>query len=416
MQVTPTTDVLVLGAGIVGTTLALKLQQHGHAVTLIDRDHPGAATSFGNAGLIERSAVFPYAFPRDLPTLVKYALQRSTAAHYHWQSLPALLPYLFSYWRHSSPTHYPVAIAGALPLIEHSWSEHEPLIKAANATDLVNQHGWIKVWRSAAAEKIALHQATLSREYGLRVRVLSAAELRSTEPNLSAVAQGGVHYPDSRQIQDPFDLTLAYLRLFEQRGGRFLRGDAETLRDEANSWQVSTSIGTVQAAQVAIALGPWGETLARRLGYRLQMGVKRGYHMHFDSGAAPLSHVVVDVDHGYALAPMKRGIRLTTGAEFADRDAPATPVQLDALEPIARRLLPIGARLEASPWLGARPCTADMLPVIGPAPAHPGLWFCFGHAHHGLTQAASSGRLLAEMISGHETYIDPTPYRVTRFQ
>jgi D-amino-acid dehydrogenase len=203
--------------------------------------------------------------------------------------------------------------------------------------------------------------------------------------------------------------------LFEQGGGQFLRGDAESLNSHADRWQVNTSIGQVEAPQLVIALGPWGESLARRLGYRLNMGVKRGYHMHFDSATASLSHVVVDVDHGYALAPMKKGIRLTTGAEFAYRDAPPTPVQLDTLEPIARRLLPIGARLESAPWLGARPCTADMLPIIGPAPAHRGLWFCFGHAHHGLTQAASSGRLLAEMISGRDTYIDPSPYRVDRF-
>ncbi|MBM3337605.1 MAG: FAD-binding oxidoreductase, partial [Betaproteobacteria bacterium] len=261
----------------------------------------------------------------------------------------------------------------------------------------------------------ALQQAEQSRDYGLKVRVLSAAELRIAEPNLSAVAQGGVHYPDSRQIQDPYDLTLAYLRLFEQRGGQFLRGDAASLRAEANHWRVDTSVGSVHATDAAVALGPWGASLAKRLGYRLNMGVKRGYHMHFDRAAASLSHVIVDVDHGYALAPMKKGIRLTTGAEFARRDAPPTPVQLDTLEPIARRLLPIGARLEAAPWLGARPCTADMLPIIGPVPAHRGLWFCFGHAHHGLTQAASSGRLLAEMINGKDTYIDPSPYRVDRF-
>ena len=409
------TDVLVLGAGIVGTTLAVKLQEQGLAVTLIDRAHPGAATSFGNAGLIERSAVFPYACPRDFRTLLNYALQRSTAAHYHWQALPSLLPYLAAYFHHSSAKKYPAAIAGALPLIEHSWSEHEPLITAAGATDLVNQHGWIKVWRSTRAEKIALQQAEQSRDYGLKVRVLSAAELRIAEPNLSAVAQGGVHYPDSRQIQDPYDLTLAYLRLFEQRGGQFLRGDAASLRAEADHWRVDTSVGSVHATDAAVALGPWGASLAKRLGYRLNMGVKRGYHMHFDRAAASLSHVIVDVDHGYALAPMKKGIRLTTGAEFAHRDAPPTPVQLDTLEPIARRLLPIGARLEATPWLGARPCTADMLPIIGPAPAHRGLWFCFGHAHHGLTQAASSGRLLAEMMNGKDTYIDPSPYRVDRF-
>jgi D-amino-acid dehydrogenase len=145
------------------------------------------------------------------------------------------------------------------------------------------------------------------------------------------------------------------------------------------------------------------------------MGVKRGYHMHFDSSTASLSHVVVDVDNGYALAPMKKGIRLTTGAEFARRDAPSTPVQLETLEPIARRLLPIGARLEASPWLGARPCTADMLPVIGPAPRHPGLWFNFGHAHQGFTMGPVTGRLLAEMVSGEPPCADPAPYSPWRF-
>ena len=408
-------DVLVLGAGIVGVTLALKLQEHGHGVVLVDRGEPGAATSFGNAGLIERSSVFPYAFPRDLHTLLAYALQQKPAAHYHWQALPSLLPWLGAYWHHSSPRQYPAAIAGALPLIEHSWSEHAPLIEAAGASSLVNQHGWIKVWRTAESEEASLLQAEQSRPYGLDVRVLSQSELHEKEPGLSADVKGGVHYPDSRQIQDPQDLTSAYLKLFRQRGGVFMHGDARSLEAEQGQWRVQCDAGTVRAPQAAIALGPWGEELARRLGYRLNMGVKRGYHMHFDAQAAPLTHVIVDVDHGYALAPMKRGIRLTTGAEFTRRDAPPTPVQLDTLEPIARRLHPLGQRVDALPWLGSRPCTADMLPVIGPAPAHKGLWFCFGHAHHGLTQAASSGRLLAEMISGRDTYADPRPYRVDRF-
>ena len=119
-------DVLVLGAGIVGLSLALKLQDRGREVVLVDRAAAGAATSFGNAGLIERSTVFPYAFPRDLQTLLAYALGRRTAAHYHWSALPSLLPWMWRYWQHSSPALYPKAIAGALPLIEHSWSEHQP--------------------------------------------------------------------------------------------------------------------------------------------------------------------------------------------------------------------------------------------------------------------------------------------------
>lgn len=408
-------NVIVLGAGIVGITLALQLQLKGRQVILIDRQAPGTATSFGNAGLIERSSVFPYSFPRDWRTLMDYARQRKAAAHYHLKALPSLLPWLVRYWQHSSPQHYPAAIDGALPLIEHSWSEHEPLINSARARGLVNEHGWIKVYRTPESEAASRLLAQQSLAYGLSVKELSLNDLLALEPSVGDGVRGGVHYPDSRQISDPHALSLAYLALFQERGGEFRIGDAGSLRRAGDAWQVDTHQGAAQVRDVVIALGPWGEDLARQLGYRLPMGRKRGYHRHFATTGAALRHTLVDVDHGYALAPMSRGIRLTTGAEFAKRDAALTPVQLQTLEPIARRLYPLGASLDDIPWLGSRPCTPDMLPLLGPAPRHSGVWFSFAHAHHGLTQAASSGRLMAEMICGLPTYVDPTPYRVDRF-
>lgn len=408
-------DVLVLGAGSVGLALALKLQSHGRRVVLLDRGEPGAATSFGNAGLIERSSVFPYAFPRDWRTLLDHALQRKLAAHYHWRALPFIARWLLSYWRHSSEALYPAAIAGALPLVERSWDEHAPLIAAAGTTALVNEHGWIKVFRTAASRAEALELAQRSLEYGLRVQVLSRDALHACEPSLEAAVNGGVHYPDSRQIRDPHALSLAYLALFRRQGGRFVAGDARSLRRDGDLWVADGDGQRIGARDAVITLGPWGSDFARELGYRVQMGVKRGYHRHFAPGAQPLQHVIVDIEHGYALAPMLRGIRLTTGAEFALRDAPQTPTQLQRLAPIARRLAGLGEPLDTDVWMGARPCTADMLPIIGRAPQHPGLWFNFGHAHHGLTLAASSGRLLADMICGLRSFTDPHPYRIERF-
>ncbi len=408
-------DVLVHGAGIVGIALALQLQGCGRRVVLLDRGEPGAGTSFGNAGLIERSSVFPYAFPRDWRTLLDHALQRKLAARYHWRALPRIAHWLLSYWRHSSDTLYPAAIAGALPLVERSWSEHAPLIEAAGAGGLVNEHGWIKVFRTEASRAEALELAARSRDYGLRVNVLSRDALCEREPALGDGVTGGVHYPDSRQLRDPQALSLAYLDLFRRRGGSFVPGDARSLRREGARWMVDAAGQRFAARDAVLALGPWGAEFARQLGYRTVTGVKRGYHRHFAPGTQALRHVIVDIDHGYALAPMTRGIRLTTGAEFALRDAPRTPVQLHRLEPIARRLAGIGAPVDGDAWMGSRPCTADMLPILGPAPRHPGLWFCFGHAHHGLTLSASGGRLLAEMICGQTPFTDPAPYRIDRF-
>jgi D-amino-acid dehydrogenase len=112
---------------------------------------------------------------------------------------------------------------------------------------------------------------------------------------------------------------------------------------------------------------------------------------------------------------MAQGMRLTTGAEFARIGAPSTPVQLRKAEKAARELIDLPEPVEAEPWLGNRPCTVDMKPVMGPAPNHPGLWFNFGHAHQGFTLGPMSGRLLAEMIEGQGTFIDPEPYSASRF-
>ena len=78
-------------------------------------------------------------------------------------------------------------------------------------------------------------------------------------------------------------------------------------------------------------MGPWSKPFLDRLGLGLPMGVKRGYHRHYAAkGNAVLTRPVVDDHYGFVLAPMARGIRLTSGAEFARHDARSTPVQLPA--------------------------------------------------------------------------------------
>jgi D-amino-acid dehydrogenase len=188
------------------------------------------------------------------------------------------------------------------------------------------------------------------------------------------------------------------------------------IAQSAGGWTVTTSAGPIEAREVVLALGPWSGDLFRPLGYRFPLGFKRGYHQHFKPvGNATLNRPVLDAEVGYVMAPMSRGIRLSTGAEFALRDAPPTPVQLTRVTPRAREVFPLGEAVDARPWLGRRPCMPDMLPVIGRAPRHPGLWFDFGHHHLGFTLGPVSGRLLAEMMTGAEPFTDAVPYAAERF-
>jgi D-amino-acid dehydrogenase len=410
-------EVVVLGAGIVGVSIALHLQKRGRSVLLLDRRRPGLETSFGNAGLIQREGVYPYGFPHDFGALLRYALNNTTDAHYHWRAIPRIAPFLFQYWMHSRPARHEEIARMYAPLIEHSITEHMRLAEEAQAAHLIRRTGWIKVFRSQKAMDEAVKDAEETRrKFGVGFAALDRNGVAEKEPHLRAELAGGLHWTDPASVSDPHGLTLAYVRLFERLGGELASGDARTLEETAAGWRVKAENGPVDAGAAVIALGAWSDLLTERLGYRLPLAVKRGYHMHYHpDGDAVLNHPTLDAERGYFLAPMAAGVRLTTGAEFAHRDAPKTPVQLARAEPVAKELFPLGERADAEPWMGVRPCTPDMMPIIGPAPKHKNLWFGFGHAHHGLTLGPVTGRLIAEMITGEDTMVDPRPYRAERF-
>ena len=411
-------DSLVLGAGIVGVSVAIHLQMRGRATVLVDRRGAGEETSHGNAGLIQREGVMPHAFPQGLGELLRYGLNNRTEMHYHLLALPGIAPFLARYWWHSHPERYRRIIESYAPLIAASTSEHAPLIERAGAQNLILKQGWYQVYRDAEKRDEAFAKAeTLSRDFGVGHETLSGDAMSRLEPGLAARLSGALHWTDPWNIRDPGGLVARYLKLFESLGGTFVTGDALRLEARGAGWHLPTDSGAIEAREAIVALGPWAGDLTSRLGYRMPLGIKRGYHMHYAQAEPdPLSNWVYDGDFGYMLTPMLRGVRLTTGAEFAGRDAPSTPVQLDRDEVHARTLLPgLGQRLDAEPWRGARPATPDMMPIIGPAPRHDGLWFAFGHAHHGMTLGPATGRLIAEMITGERPFIDPAAFAATRF-
>jgi D-amino-acid dehydrogenase len=410
-------DVIVLGAGIAGVSAALHLQQRGRTVALIDRRGPGEETSYGNTGIIQREGVVPYAFPRDPALMVKYAFNLLPEANLHWSALPRIAPWLFHYWRASTPERVGATARAMRPLVERCIAEHEPFLEAAGVQGLVRRTGYLRVYRTGEALDAALAKDAADREaYGVNFRPLDRASVAALEPHLKDAVAGGILMPDPASVADPGAVVKAYARLFERRGGRILRGEARTLGEVRDGWQVQTAEDIASAPAAVIALGPWADDVFRRLGYRFPFGVKRGYHRHFRAeGNATLDRPVLDAEYGYLLTPMTAGIRLTTGAEFALRDAPPTPVQLARSIPAAREIFPLGAPVDSQTWLGRRPCLPDMLPIVGRAPRHPGLWLDFGHHHLGFTLGPVSGRLLAEMMTGEAPFTDPAPYRAERF-
>ncbi|PWE53256.1 amino acid dehydrogenase [Metarhizobium album] len=412
-----TSEIFVLGAGIVGVSVALHLQQRGRDVVLVDRNAPGEGASFGNAGLIERASVIPYAIPRDWRALLGHASNRNAAVRYDPAFLPRIAPWLLGYWRASHPDRLATIAGELLPLIEACLGEHERLVEAAGLSHLLRRDGWIEVVRSAATlDEAGRRSSEMRSGYGLVSDVLDRQALARLEPALLPAAVGGIHWRDPFTVSDPGALTKGYATLFEMRGGTIRREAVSRIAPDRAGWRIVTENASHRSGAVVVALGVHSNTLLSPLGYRVPLVGKRGYHMHFrPEGEATLRHAVLDEEIGYVMSPMAAGIRLTTGVELAAPDAPANRVQLDRAERRAREIFPLGKPVEDKPWIGLRPATPDMKPVIGPARRHPGLWLAFGHAHHGLTLGPATGRLLAELMTGETPFADPSPFDIARF-
>ncbi len=406
---------IVLGAGMVGVASALQLQRRGWSVAIVDRKQPGRETSYGNTGIIQREIVRPFAMTRDAAGLLEIALGLTNDVHYRLRWLHRHVGPLARYWWHSAPARHVRISAAYAKLIRPAVAAHEEFIDAAGAGDLIRREGYRHLHREPAAFARAIAEAEeLKRDYGVEFRALSAGELARAEPGLAMRVKGGaIHWLEPWTCFDPGGLVEAYARLFQSLGGAIVRGEATTLAETQAGWSVATSEGRLDAECVLVSLGPWSPELLRRFGIRASLVRKRGYHRHYRSNSG-LRLPLVDKANGYGMAPMARGLRITTGAEFTGPDAPATPVQLTRAEAAARELLALGEPVETDPWFGTRPCMPDMLPVVGAARRHRGLWMNFGHGHQGFTLGPITGRLVAELMSGETPFADPHPYRPER--
>ena len=411
-------DALVLGAGAVGVSAALHLLARSRSVALIDRlgEIAGEAT-YGNAGIIQTEAVFPYAFPRHLREIARAAFNLDTRAHIRYSALASIAPFALKYYLASAPATRLRSARAMRGLIAPCKAEHLAFAEPAGATGLLRSGGWIKVYRTPRGQEAGLRDCEEVVPYGVPYEALSREKLAELEPHVGPAAIGGAHFSDPLTTPDPQALIAAYARLFSARGGEILRGEARSLQASGSSWTVATDEGPVTAGAAVFALGAWSNEIAKLFGYRFPFGVKRGYHMHYaPRPGTGLTRPVLDFEIGYVVTPMAKGLRLTTGAEFARLGDPPSSAHFDRLEPFGREMFPLGERLDPAPWLGRRPCLPDMLPIIGPAPRHKGLWFDFGHQHLGLTLGPPSGRLLAEMMTGETPFVDPAPFAAGRFR
>lgn len=414
-------DVIVIGAGMVGTSIAWHLQKNHSKVLLLDRKLPGLETSYGNAGLIQREAIHTHPFPRQFTELVRVLPNLGTDIRYR---IPAILRYhraLLQYWQYSTSASVKQIEAEWQTLIAHCTSEHQKMIEAAGADELITRDGWLQLHRSVETLELAANTAEKDRGQGVEHKVLSRDALAALEPNANFEDfVGAIHWLNSWQVSNPSALVKAYAKNFEAMKGDIKAANVERITaydsDGKKGWQVHTASDTYDCENLVIAAGPWSNELIKPLGYDLPLFPMRGYHQHFKiNKKKSIHHSMFDMDKGFVMGPMQQGIRITTGAEMTTMNAPKNFGQLNTVLKLAKKILPLEDAIESEAWAGSRPCMPDMKPVIGPAGKHDNLSFAFGHSHQGFTLGPITGRLIEELIHKKPLTVDITPFNAQRF-
>jgi D-amino-acid dehydrogenase len=413
-----TSQIAVLGGGMVGVCCALELQARGHKVTLIERSQAGAETSGGNAGVVARSSLAPFNQPALWAQLPKLLGNRSAALRYDIGFLLRHPTWALGFLGSARQRVFDETVPALDALIRLSTERHRHWTQQAGTDSLWRHNGWLYAYRDAlACEQAAATRALWSR-FQVDHEVLTAAALAVLEPALGNAYGAAVWVKDASSVSNPQQLVAAYANLFVQQGGQWLTDECRSFeRDGSGCWSLRLAQRSQRSVDhVVVCLGPWSPDALAPLGLKVPMAFERGYHMHFDwRGDGPLTRPVFDTAASCVLSPMQAGIRLSTGVELTQRDAPSRFAQLNAAEQAVRAVLPLGKRLDTSPWRGARPTLPDSRPVIGPASGHPGLWLAFGHQHIGFSTGPGTATVLGALLDDQVVPIDARPFRPSRF-
>jgi D-amino-acid dehydrogenase len=407
-------DVIVLGAGIVGVSAAYAARQRGLSVILVDRREPGSETSYGNAGILSSGSIMPLNQPSLWRALPAYIANRHAALR--WDPAWAIrnVDWVVRFLANTAPSRSKPRATALHGLIGASLKLHREWIVKAGAGQRIRETGWLKAWRSDALEAAKREQAFLA-EYGIASQILDRQAISALEPDIVPVYKVGLLHTQTASVDSPGAVVKAYAQMFAGSGGEIRQSEIRAIAPDGEGWRVALADGGISARHVVVALGPWSADLLRPLGYRVPLAFERGYHREFKPNPArSLQRPIHDAEGSFLMTPMEQGIRVTSGVELTARDAPSSFAQLDQVVPLARGVIEFGEAV-GEPWRGARPTLPDSLPMIGPAPRHPGLWLAFGNQHIGFTTGPATGAAIAAMIGGAAPPFEVSAFSPSRY-
>jgi D-amino-acid dehydrogenase len=403
--------VLVLGAGVIGTTSAWYLARAGHEVVVVDRQPvPGNETSFANGGQISVSHAEPWANPHVLPQILRWLGKEDAPLLWRWRADAAQLTWGLRFLRECLPGRTRRNIAAIVAMALYSRSCLQALRRELALDYDQRERGILHIYTQPRSFAQAVAAAAVMREFGLDRNSVSAERCVEIEPALAGARSllAGGDYTPSDESGDAHKFTVA-LGERARAAGVVFRLDSTVDRilaegDAISGVVVSGPGGSERlgADAYVVALGSYSPLLLRPLGIRLPVVPAKGYSatlpVHADAGAPTVS--LTDDEHRLVFSRLGDRLRIAGTAEFNGYNLELNTVRCAALMHRTRQLFPdLKATGEPQFWCGLRPTTPSNVPIIGRS-RYANLWLNTGHGTLGWTMSCGSAAALADLMSG----------------
>jgi D-amino-acid dehydrogenase len=420
----PTTapDVAVIGAGVVGCAVAWALTKAGKRVLLIDRADPATAgASFGNVGHIATEQLQPLPSPQLLLSFWRELVAFGGALDIPLRRAAVMAPWIarfaraaFQQRRHTE--HLAPLVRSAADILESQLSE-------VGRHDLLRRHGHYALWIGPKACKRAAAEQARATALGipnkeapaelLRAAAaqagLSASPARATDPVVA-----GVWFPDTAHVLDPALVARAFAAASTQAGASILRTSVRHMRPLGNRIEIVTDTDSLSVRTAVVCAGAWSAPLLAPFGVRAPLEAERGYHVELSNHAPLTDAPILYANHSVVVTPMASRLRASSYLEFAGLEAPPDPRKPAQLRAKLRQL-GYQCEVEGPSWMGPRPTLPDYLPGIGRARGQYELFYAVGHQHLGLTLAAVTADLIADLVTGRAPRFDIKAFDLLRF-